>query len=124
LAIRADTIETRADRGAIGEGEVGFLFERGPIAMQLTTACLSRRVVEIRLERFGEHGAPLLARALGLPTRSWLNFEAGVTIPARVILKFIEVTGASPHWLLTGEGDKYWAGAGGREDGQPRFHRT
>ncbi len=92
--------------------------------MQTTTACLARRVVEIRLERFGEHGDPLLARALGLPTRSWLNYEAGVTIPARIILEFIDATGADPHWLLTGEGDKYRAGACGRGDAQPWLHRT
>jgi hypothetical protein len=46
-----------------------------------------------------------LAEALGLPDRTWRSYEAGVTIPAPVILRFIEVCGASPHWLLTGEGE-------------------
>jgi hypothetical protein len=68
---------------------------------------LSGRVREIRLERFGEHGGPMLADALGLPFRTWMNYEAGVTIPAPVILRFIEVTGANPAWLLKGEGEKY-----------------
>jgi hypothetical protein len=68
---------------------------------------LSGRVREIRLERFGDHGGPMLADALGLPFRTWMNYEAGVTIPAPVILRFIEVTGASPEWLLKGEGEKY-----------------
>jgi hypothetical protein len=27
-----------------------------------------------------------------------------VTIPGRILLHFIEHTGADPHWLLTGEG--------------------
>ena len=33
--------------------------------------------------------------------------EAGETIPALIILRFIEVTSAHPHWLLTGEGCRY-----------------
>jgi hypothetical protein len=65
---------------------------------------LAGRRREIRRQLFGEHGGPLLAEALGLPDRTWMNYEAGVTIPAPVILRFIEVYGASPHWLLTGEG--------------------
>ena len=66
---------------------------------------LAGRVREIRRQVFGERGGPRLAEALGLPDRTWRNYEAGVTIPAPVILRFIEVCGASPHWLLTGEGE-------------------
>jgi hypothetical protein len=66
---------------------------------------LAGRVCEIRRQVFGERGGPRLAEALGLPDRTWRNYEAGVTIPAPVILRFIEVCGASPHWLLTGEGE-------------------
>jgi hypothetical protein len=69
---------------------------------------LARRVGEIRRELYGAHGGPLLARALGLPHRTWHNYESGVMIPGLVILRFIHVTGASPEWLLTGEGEKYW----------------
>ena len=36
-----------------------------------------------------------------------MNYEAGCTIPAPVILQFIELTGAHPHWLLTGEGPRF-----------------
>jgi hypothetical protein len=68
---------------------------------------LGRRVQEIRWELFGEHGGPLLATEVEVPYRTWANYEAGVTIPGTVLLKFIEVTGANPHWLLTGEGEKY-----------------
>jgi hypothetical protein len=75
--------------------------------MELTSAQLARRVSEIRFESFGEHGASDLARLLNLPTRTWLNYEAGVTLPATVLLGFIEATGVDPHWLLTGDGLKY-----------------
>lgn len=68
---------------------------------------LARRIREIREELYGEHGGPLLAEALDLPYRTWHNYESGCTIPAHSILRFIEVTEAHPHWLLTGEGEKY-----------------
>ena len=42
-----------------------------------------------------------------LPARTWYNYETGVTVPAEVLLGFIEQTGANPIWLLTGEGPKY-----------------
>jgi hypothetical protein len=70
----------------------------------IPSGVLAGRVREIRRHVFGEQGGPVLAEALGLPERTWSNYEAGVTIPALVILRFIEVCGASPHWLLTGEG--------------------
>jgi hypothetical protein len=70
----------------------------------IPSGVLAGRVREIRRQLFGEQGGPLLAEALGLPERTWRNYEAGVTIPAPVILRFIELCGASPHWLLTGEG--------------------
>ena len=67
-------------------------------------ASLSRRLKEIRHEQFGEHGGPELARRLALPARTWYNYETGVTVPAEVLLGFIEQTGANPLWLLNGEG--------------------
>jgi hypothetical protein len=70
-------------------------------------ASLSRRLREIRQDIFGEHGGPELARRLGLPARTWYNYETGVTVPAEVLLEFIEQTGASPIWLLSGEGSRY-----------------
>jgi hypothetical protein len=77
--------------------------------LRRATLDLAGRVREIRLERFGEHGGPMLADALELPFRTWMNYESGVTIPAPVVLRFIEVTGADPRWLLGGEGEKYAA---------------
>ena len=64
---------------------------------------LARRLRQSRLELYGEHGF-LMAEALSLPARTWANYESGVIIPGPVLLRFIEVTGVEPHWLLTGEG--------------------
>ena len=71
------------------------------------TQGLAQRVLEIRVERFGEDGGPLLAKTLGLPERTWHNYESGVTIPALVILQFVEMTGVNPRWLRTGKGERY-----------------
>jgi hypothetical protein len=70
-------------------------------------ASLARRIREVRSDLYGEHGGPILARELQLPFRTWFDYENGQTIPAQLILRFIELTGASPHWLLTGQGEKY-----------------
>jgi hypothetical protein len=70
-------------------------------------ASLSRRLRTVRQEIFGEHGGPELARRLNLPARTWYNYETGVTVPAEVLLSFIEQTGANPMWLLTGEGPRF-----------------
>jgi hypothetical protein len=68
---------------------------------------LADRVRLVRLDLYGINGGPLLASELGLPFRTWMNYEAGCTIPAQVILRFIEITRADPHWLLSGEGDRF-----------------
>jgi hypothetical protein len=83
-------------------------------------AALASRVREIRQEVFGDDGGPLLARRIELPSRVWSQFEAGRTIPAEVILRFMDLTNANPRWLWTGEGDKYLARHGaGRFPGSP-----
>lgn len=71
---------------------------------------IANRLREIRQELFGEHGGPELARRLNLPARTWYNYETGVTVPAEVLLTFIDQTGANPAWLLGGEGPKYQRG--------------
>jgi hypothetical protein len=76
----------------------------------VTQHALARRVREIRRERFGAGGTAVLAVLLDLPVRTWENYEAGCTIPAQTLLRFIELTGAHPHWLLTGGGAKYLDG--------------
>jgi hypothetical protein len=68
---------------------------------------LAGRIRQIREELYGAHGGPLLAEALKIPFRTWLNYEHGCTIPASSILRFIELTRSNPHWLLTGQGEKY-----------------
>jgi hypothetical protein len=73
-------------------------------------AQISSRLREVRTELFGEHGGPELARRLGLPARTWYNYETGVTVPAEVLLTFIDQTGTNPSWLLDGEGPKYRRG--------------
>ena len=70
-------------------------------------ASLLRRLREIRQELFGDHGGPELARRLNLPARTWYNYETGVTVPAEVLLGFIEQTGANPMYLISGEGPRY-----------------
>ena len=61
---------------------------------------LSLQVRQIRRESYGEDDSLALPQALGIPARTWLNYEAGVTIPTHVILQFIEITGVATHWLM------------------------
>lgn len=68
---------------------------------------LSERLHLIRNELFGERGGSEMARKLGLPVRTWYNYETGVTVPAEVILRFVELTSVEPLWLLHGRGPKY-----------------
>ncbi len=72
-------------------------------------AILGLRVREIRAEKFGANGVTILARFLDIPERTWEYYESGVTIPGCVLVKFIGLTGVEPHWLLTGEGERYSA---------------
>ncbi len=65
-----------------------------------TKATLAARLQQLRLEHYGIHGAPELAEQLGLPTRTWLNYEQGVTVPATVVLTLIGLTDIEPRWLL------------------------
>jgi hypothetical protein len=74
-------------------------------------AQISSRLREVRQELFGEHGGPELARRLQLPARTWYNYESGVTVPAEVLLNFIDQTGTNPLWLLSGQGPKYRRGS-------------
>ena len=71
-----------------------------------TRRALAERIREVREERFGED-VEALADELEIPARTWMNYEEGVTIPAEILLAFIESTHAHPRWLLTGSGDKY-----------------
>lgn len=70
-------------------------------------SALADRLVQVRRERYGEQGIPELSAAVGLPARTWSNYEAGVTIPGEFLLAFIEATGVEPRWLISGMGPAY-----------------
>jgi len=48
-----------------------------------------------------------MARRLEIPVRTWYNYEGGVTVPAEVVLRIIELTAVEPGWLLHGKGPKF-----------------
>lgn len=73
---------------------------------------LAHRLHEIRIEMYGDDGGPSLAETLGVPARTWANYESGVTIPGLVLLRFIVATDVEPRWLLTGEGRRVTARPG------------
>jgi len=73
---------------------------------------LAERLTALRSELFGERGGPEMARRLGIPVRTWYNYEGGVTVPAEVVLKIIELTSVEAGWLLHGEGPKFRHGRG------------
>jgi hypothetical protein len=68
---------------------------------------LAERVRKIRVEVFGDNGVAILCQAMHITPQTWEHFEHGDTIPAWLILYFIEIAGVEPHWLLTGDGDRY-----------------
>jgi hypothetical protein len=68
---------------------------------------LAERLAALRSELYGDRGGPEMARRLGIPVRTWYNYEGGVTVPAEVILKIIELTSVEAGWLLHGEGPKF-----------------
>jgi hypothetical protein len=68
---------------------------------------LAERLAALRLELYGDRGGPEMARRLGIPVRTWYNYEGGVTVPAEVILKIIELTAVEAGWLLHGEEPKF-----------------
>jgi hypothetical protein len=86
-------------------------FTRSREAMMLRQnhrqATLAQRLHEIRLEVFGEEGVPLLAEALHLPAGTWRTYERGARIPSAILLRFIEISGASLLWLLAGAGEPF-----------------
>ena len=77
---------------------------------------LAERLSSLRAELYGDRGGPELARQLNLPVRTWYNYESGVTVPAEVILKIIELTSVEPMWLLHGKGAKYRSPAAERSE--------
>jgi hypothetical protein len=70
-------------------------------------ATLSERIRAVRIDRFGDDGASLLASLMGITEGKLTRMEMHGPIPGHLILAFIEVTDASPVWLLTGAGEWY-----------------
>ena len=68
---------------------------------------LAERLAGLRSELFGERGGPEMARRLGIPVRTWYNYENGVTVPAEVLLDFLDLTRVEPRWLRSGDGPMY-----------------
>jgi hypothetical protein len=68
---------------------------------------LAHRLKLTRIDRYGEDGARQLASQLGIPVETWFNYERGVTMPAEILLKFIDLTCVNPHWLAMGQGDQF-----------------
>src|SRR5258708_33483114 len=64
-----------------------------------------------------------LARRLGIPKRTWCNYESGATVPAEILLQFLEVTSVEPNWLLYGSGPRYRGGERARQLSQVRAPR-
>jgi hypothetical protein len=83
---------------------------------------LSDRLRSLRTEFYGDRGGPDLARTLGIPVRTWYNYENGVTVPAEIILRVVELTSVEPVWLLRGDGPKLRnpSGPNSSEANQPR----
>ena len=77
---------------------------------------LAERLGALRLELFGDRGGPEMARRLAIPVRTWYNYEGGVTVPAEVVLKIIELTSVEPTWLLHGKGPKFRPSGSARHD--------
>jgi hypothetical protein len=76
-------------------------------------ASIACRVREIREFLYGDNGVESLARALNVPSATWLNYERGITMPAEVLINFMELTQVAPHWLSTGAGERFIEGTSG-----------
>lgn len=72
-----------------------------------TKMALAERLAALRVELFGERGGGELAQMLGVPHRTWYNYERGVTIPGETLLKLINLTSVEADWLLNGDGPKF-----------------
>jgi hypothetical protein len=89
---------------------LGYLSKRGHMDHPHNpggNASIGRRLRLIRTEFWGENGGAALAGQLGLPFRTWVNYESGVRIPGEILLSFLVATSTNPLWLLRGVGPKY-----------------
>lgn len=89
-------------------GEVSAQVRRDKVKM-MDRLELAARMREVRSDLYGEHGASMLADDLGIPVRTWVNYECGVAVPGTIVLALIATTCVNPTWLLHGHGEKYSA---------------
>jgi len=68
---------------------------------------LADRLRTIRTELFGVNSLAEFARLIDVPIRTWYSYETGVTVPAEVLLRFVELTLVEPRWLLHGQEPRY-----------------
>src|SRR5580704_11670221 len=78
-----------------------------PLLTVQSKHALAERIMALRMDLFGARGGPELARRLGIPVRTWYNYEGGITVPGEILLKIIEVTTVNPMWLLHGTGRRF-----------------
>jgi hypothetical protein len=89
-----------------------------PLALR-TKQLLAERITALRIELFGARGGPELARRLGIPSRTWYNYEGGITVPGEILLRIIDVTSVEPKWLLHGTGPRFSAPGGDPSESVP-----
>ncbi len=77
------------------------------MSSNLDSRLLGNRLRLIRIELFGRLGIINLAWELGIPPKTWNNYELGVTMPADILVRFVELTSVDPHWLATGDGPRF-----------------
>jgi phage repressor protein C with HTH and peptisase S24 domain len=70
---------------------------------------LADRLRTIRVSVYGDCEPEKLAQQMGVPVRTWYSYEAGVRIPAEVLLRFVDLTGVETSWLLHGRGPQFQA---------------
>jgi hypothetical protein len=76
------------------------------MSFRIDSRQFAERLKFVRIELFGEDGIPELCTKLGLSPKTWNNYEQGVTMPADVLLAFIELTSVDPKWLARGKGPR------------------
>jgi hypothetical protein len=85
---------------------------------------LADRLRTIRTELYGERSLAEFARRIGVPVRTWYSYETGVTVPAEILLQFVDLTQLEPLWLLHGRGPQFLTDAASTFDpGLPMPHR-
>jgi hypothetical protein len=100
-------VERLLPGGQAPTAQIGGIDMKGDDADRRKQPELALRFREIRENLCGEYGAQFLADALHVRLETWLNYESGLTMPAHVVLKLIDIARVNPRWLLTGQGNPH-----------------